>query len=79
VTWRRGISEKNRRSMMEQWGRALLVAGVAMMTITAVIERIMWHQRRAPPAGVHRLFVVGVVLMGLGVLLMGIEPVPSGF
>jgi hypothetical protein len=50
-----------------------------MMTTTAVIERINWHQRRATPDGIRKAFVIGAVLMGLGAVLMGIPPMPGGF
>jgi hypothetical protein len=63
---------------MDQWGHLLLIIGAAMMTTTTVIERIQWHQRRATPDGIRKVFVIGVVLLGLGALLMGIVPVPSG-
>jgi hypothetical protein len=62
---------------MERWGALLLTVGVAMIAVAAIIERIQWHQRRASTTDIRKMFVIGVILMGLGMLLMGIAPVPS--
>jgi hypothetical protein len=63
---------------MERWGLLLAITGGVMMAVSAVVEFLQWYRGYVPPAGFHRIFFIGVVLMALGAAMMGLTPVPGG-